>query len=91
MCRGKEGLVTKMVEVLKKEPTASTYRFWLSRSLESFLRGKISYCDQVFLLRRGLLQVSICLYCSNSVLPIGLSSKVLDVATSLMAYYFLVQ
>lgn len=57
MCKGKEGLITKMVEVMKKEPTSSTFRFWLARSVESYLRGRTSYCDQVFLLRRGLLQV----------------------------------
>lgn len=57
MCKGKEGLITKIVEVMKKEPTSSTFRFWLARSVESYLRGMTSYCDQVFLLRRGLLQV----------------------------------
>ena len=31
-------------------------RFWLARAVESYLRGSTSYCDQVFLLRRGLLQ-----------------------------------
>ena len=57
MCKGKEGLITKLVEVMHKEPTSSTFRFWLARSVESYLRGTTSYCDQVFLLRRGLLQV----------------------------------
>ena len=56
MCRGSKGLLTKIVEVMKKEPTASTFRFWLARAVESYLRGSTSYCDQVFLLRRGLLQ-----------------------------------
>lgn len=32
-------------------------RFWLARAVESYLRGNTSYCDQVFLMRRGLLQV----------------------------------
>ena len=41
---------------MKKEPTQSTFRFWLCRAVESFLRGRISYADQIFLLRRGLLQ-----------------------------------
>ena len=59
MCRGAKGLLTKVVEVMKKEPTASTFRFWLARAVESYLRGSTSYCDQVFLLRRGLLQVRI--------------------------------
>ena len=56
MCRGTQGLLTKIVEVLKKEPTTSTFRFWLCRAVESYLRGGTSYSDQVFLLRRGLLQ-----------------------------------
>ena len=56
MCRGTQGLLTKIVEVLKKEPTPSTFRFWLCRAVESYLRGGTSYADQIFLLRRGLLQ-----------------------------------
>lgn len=58
MCKGSKGLLTKIVEVMKKEPTTSTFRFWLARAVESYLRGNTSYCDQVFLMRRGLLQVS---------------------------------
>lgn len=34
------------------------FRFWQARAVESFLRGTPSYADQVFLLRRGLLEVS---------------------------------
>jgi len=56
MCRGTSGLLTKIVEVLKKEPATSTFRFWLCRAVESYLRGGTSYADQIFLLRRGLLQ-----------------------------------
>ena len=56
MCGGTHGLLSKIIEVLKKEPTQSTFRFWLCRAIESFLRGRISYSDQIFLLRRGLLQ-----------------------------------
>jgi len=57
MCRGTAGLLTKIVEVLKKEPSGSTHRFWLSRTVESYLRGVPSpHRDQIFLLRRGLLQ-----------------------------------
>lgn len=33
------------------------FRFWQARAVESFLRGVTSYADQVFLLRRGLLEV----------------------------------
>ncbi|XP_064640748.1 short transient receptor potential channel 4-associated protein-like isoform X2 [Lineus longissimus] len=56
MCKGRKGLLSKIVDVMKKEPTASTFRFWLARAVESYLRGTTSYCDQMFLLRRGLLQ-----------------------------------
>ncbi|KAL8560898.1 hypothetical protein ACOMHN_059082 [Nucella lapillus] len=56
MCRGSKGLLSKIVEVMKKEPPTSTFRFWLARAVESYLRGDTSYCDQVFLMRRGLLQ-----------------------------------
>ena len=34
-------------------------RFWLARAVESYLRGDTSYCDQIFLMRRGLLQVNL--------------------------------
>ena len=57
MCTGSRGLLTKIVDVMKQEPTTSTFRFWLARAVESYLRGSTSFCDQVFLLRRGLLQV----------------------------------
>ncbi|XP_054715839.1 short transient receptor potential channel 4-associated protein-like [Uloborus diversus] len=56
MCVGNKGLLTKIVEVMKKESGASTFRFWLSRAIESYLRGSFSSADQDFLLRRNLLQ-----------------------------------
>jgi len=56
MCKGSAGLLTKIVDVLKKEPSGSTHRFWLSRTVESYLRGGTSHKDQIFLLRRGLLE-----------------------------------
>lgn len=33
-------------------------RFWQARAVESFLRGTTSYADQMFLLKRGLLEVN---------------------------------
>lgn len=33
-------------------------RFWLSRAIEGFLRGRASVGDQLFLIKRGLLEVS---------------------------------
>lgn len=35
----------------------SVCRFWQARAVESFLRGATSYADQMFLLKRGLLEV----------------------------------
>lgn len=41
---------------MKKEPVESSFRFWQARAVESFLRGVTSYADQMFLLKRGLLE-----------------------------------
>ncbi|MGH0145046.1 UNVERIFIED_CONTAM: hypothetical protein FKN15_014505 [Acipenser sinensis] len=56
VCEGKRGLLTRLLSVMKKEPADSSFRFWQARAVESFLRGVTSYADQVFLLRRGLLE-----------------------------------
>jgi Trpc4-associated protein len=31
-------------------------RFWLIRAIESFLRGNTSYADQLFLIKRGIVE-----------------------------------
>lgn len=56
VCDGKKGLLTRLISVMKKEPADSAFRFWQARAVESFLRGATSYADQVFLLKRGLLE-----------------------------------
>ncbi|XP_061428121.1 short transient receptor potential channel 4-associated protein [Lethenteron reissneri] len=56
VCLGDKGLLSKLIEVMKEEPPESSFRFWLARAVESFLRGTTSYVDQIFLLRRGLLE-----------------------------------
>uniref|UniRef100_A0A674AZ25 Transient receptor potential cation channel, subfamily C, member 4 associated protein b n=1 Tax=Salmo trutta TaxID=8032 RepID=A0A674AZ25_SALTR len=56
ICDGKKGLLTRLLSVMKKEPAESSFRFWQARAVESFLRGSTSYADQVFLLKRGLLE-----------------------------------
>uniref|UniRef100_A0A7N4PMP5 Transient receptor potential cation channel subfamily C member 4 associated protein n=1 Tax=Sarcophilus harrisii TaxID=9305 RepID=A0A7N4PMP5_SARHA len=56
VCDGKRGLLTRLLQVMKKEPTESSFRFWQARAVESFLRGATSYADQMFLLKRGLLE-----------------------------------
>ncbi|XP_030830959.1 short transient receptor potential channel 4-associated protein [Strongylocentrotus purpuratus] len=56
LCQGQKGILTKLVDVMKKEPRDSPFRFWMARAIESFLRGKTSYADQTFLIRKGLLE-----------------------------------
>ncbi|KAI4902957.1 hypothetical protein NFI96_015896 [Prochilodus magdalenae] len=56
VCEGKKGLLTRLLSVMKREPPDSTFRFWQARAVESFLRGATSYADQMFLLKRGLLE-----------------------------------
>ncbi|XP_077581881.1 transient receptor potential cation channel, subfamily C, member 4 associated protein a [Stigmatopora nigra] len=56
VCDGKKGLLTRLLTVMKREPPDSSFRFWQARAVESFLRGTTSYADQMFLLKRGLLE-----------------------------------
>uniref|UniRef100_A0A8C8J880 Short transient receptor potential channel 4-associated protein n=1 Tax=Oncorhynchus tshawytscha TaxID=74940 RepID=A0A8C8J880_ONCTS len=56
VCDGEKGLLTRLLTVMKKEPLDSSFRFWQARAVESFLRGATSYADQMFLLKRGLLE-----------------------------------
>uniref|UniRef100_A0A8C4ZPE9 Transient receptor potential cation channel, subfamily C, member 4 associated protein a n=1 Tax=Gadus morhua TaxID=8049 RepID=A0A8C4ZPE9_GADMO len=56
VCDGKKGLLTRLLTVMKREPPDSSFRFWQARAVESFLRGATSYADQMFLLKRGLLE-----------------------------------
>ena len=55
----KDGLLTKIVQVIKQEPFTASFRFWLSRAIESFLRGGTHYADQLFLINRGLVHDTI--------------------------------
>ncbi len=50
-----KGILTKIIEALKKESADSVYRFWLSACVENFLRGCGSM-GQVFVAESGLLQ-----------------------------------
>ncbi|XP_038553026.1 short transient receptor potential channel 4-associated protein-like [Micropterus salmoides] len=59
VCDGKKGLLTRILTVMKREPPDSSFRFWQARAVESFLRGATSYADQMFLLKRGLLEVKL--------------------------------
>ncbi|GIY53963.1 hypothetical protein CDAR_193911 [Caerostris darwini] len=55
ICSGSRGLLTKILDIIKKESGVSTFRFWLSRAIESYVRGNFHCADQDFLLRRNLL------------------------------------
>jgi len=54
--RDKVGLLSKIVHVIKQEPFSASFRFWLTRAIESFLRGGTFYADQLFLINRGIVQ-----------------------------------
>ncbi|CAF0707115.1 unnamed protein product [Brachionus calyciflorus] len=53
------GLLSKIVAVIKKEPFSASFRFWLIRAIESFLRGGTSYAEQLFLINRGVVEDTI--------------------------------
>ncbi|XP_031558497.1 short transient receptor potential channel 4-associated protein-like isoform X2 [Actinia tenebrosa] len=55
-CQGDRGLLSKILEVLIKTPPTAAIRFWLSRAIEGFLRGRASFGNQLFLIKRGLLK-----------------------------------
>lgn len=55
----KAGLLSKIVQVIKREPFSASFRFWLTRAIESFLRGGTSYADQMFLVKRGIVEDTI--------------------------------
>uniref|UniRef100_A0A8D0DC27 Transient receptor potential cation channel, subfamily C, member 4 associated protein a n=1 Tax=Sander lucioperca TaxID=283035 RepID=A0A8D0DC27_SANLU len=52
VCDGKKGLLTRLLTVMKREPPDSSFRFVSS---SAFYRAT-SYADQMFLLKRGLLE-----------------------------------
>ncbi|XP_065676385.1 short transient receptor potential channel 4-associated protein-like [Hydra vulgaris] len=56
MCIGSEGLLTKIVNVLKRCPPNNLLRFWLSRAIEGFLRGGVTPIDQRFLIDKDLIK-----------------------------------
>jgi len=55
-CRGEKGLLTKILDILKKTAPNNALRFWLSRAIEGFLRGKVSPADQYFLIDRNIIE-----------------------------------
>lgn len=55
-CNGSKGLISKIIDVLKKTSPDNALRFWLSRAIEGFLRGSVCPPDQHFLINRGLIK-----------------------------------
>ncbi|XP_065064588.1 short transient receptor potential channel 4-associated protein-like isoform X2 [Rhopilema esculentum] len=55
-CRGEKGLLTKILDVLKRTTPNNALRFWLSRAIEGFLRGRVSPPDQHFLINRDVIE-----------------------------------
>ncbi|KNC86209.1 hypothetical protein SARC_01646 [Sphaeroforma arctica JP610] len=49
------GLLTLMINALANEPVDSTYRFWMSCCVETYLRGS-DPVNQLFVLRTGILE-----------------------------------
>lgn len=65
-CQGEKGLLSKILDTLVETPPNASIRFWLSRAIEGFLRGRASFGNQLFLVKRGLLEVSTwCLYSTS--------------------------
>ena len=52
---GEKGLLSKLIDVLMKEPGDSIYRFWLASCVEAYLRGATDV-EQVYVARSGLLK-----------------------------------
>ncbi|KAF4801588.1 Short transient receptor potential channel 4-associated protein [Turdus rufiventris] len=48
--------ISHKANIPEVDAVVNTDRFWQARAVESFLRGTTSYADQMFLLKRGLLE-----------------------------------
>ncbi|XP_077974381.1 short transient receptor potential channel 4-associated protein-like [Styela clava] len=55
-CLKHPGILTSIVQKMKAESDSSRIRFWMARALEAFLRGKPSKADQIFFMKKGLLE-----------------------------------
>lgn len=54
-CAESEGLLSNILSAMKEAEETSTLRFWIARAVESFLRGPTCKQDQIFYLKRGIL------------------------------------
>lgn len=87
-CEGEQGLLTKTLDILKAVPNLSSLRFWLSRALEGFLRGKASYADQIFLIKRGLLKLLVDHICSKEMKTKEVLQSSFDLLGELMKFNY---
>ncbi|XP_028410045.1 short transient receptor potential channel 4-associated protein-like [Dendronephthya gigantea] len=88
-CEGEQGLLTKTLDVLRNVPQHSSLRFWLSRALEGFLRGKASYADQIFLIKRGLLKLLVQHICSKEMKTKEVLQSSFDLLGELMKFNYI--
>lgn len=85
-CIGEKGLLTKVLETLIQCPTTAPLRFWLSRAIEGFLRGRASVGDQLFLIKRGLLEHLVDHITSEELKPKEILQSSFDLLGELMKF-----
>lgn len=85
-CSGEKGLLTKILETLIQCPTTAPLRFWLSRAIEGFLRGRASVGDQLFLIKRGLLEHLVDHITSDEIKPKEILQSSFDLLGELMKF-----
>ncbi|XP_071957366.1 short transient receptor potential channel 4-associated protein-like [Antedon mediterranea] len=86
LCTGKKGLLTKVIEAMKRSTVESHFRFWLGRAVESFLRGKTSVIDQTFILKKRLLEHLISHMIDNDVKSKEILQSSFDLLAELMKF-----
>lgn len=85
-CSGEKGLLTKILETLIECPITAPLRFWLSRAIEGFLRGRASIGDQLFLIKRGLLEHLVDHITSDELKPKEILQSSFDLLGELMKF-----
>jgi len=60
------GILMNLISALKQEPASSCVCFWITRGLESFLRGEIISLIQAFLLEQDLVEITVNLIISRT-------------------------
>ncbi|CAH3021733.1 unnamed protein product [Porites evermanni] len=85
-CTGEKGLLTKILETLIECPATAPLRFWLSRAIEGFLRGRASVGDQLFLIKRGLLEHLVDHITSDELKPKEILQSSFDLLGELMKF-----